>query len=327
MLNVGFYGFGYIGRLIAKIALERGFNIIGVVDIDPSIVGRDIGEVLGLSDKLGVVVSSRVDSIKGSDVVFHATGSYLDKVYDQIVSILGIRADVLSTCETLAYPYYRYPILARRLDELAIKNNVSILGTGINPGFLLDTLVIILSAPFNSIVRVEASRSLDAAKRREPFRRKIGLGLDIDTARRKMESGELTGHVGYAESVLLIADALSINLAKIIEAQEPIVADSDIESSGVKIQRGYVKGVRGYGVGYANNREVIRVEFKAYVGADEYEDILIEGSSYSIRWRSTGTPGDMGTAAVLVNLAERIGDYGPGLLTMTDLIPFKSIIK
>ncbi|MEM1869041.1 MAG: hypothetical protein QXU90_02920, partial [Acidilobaceae archaeon] len=103
MLNVGFYGFGYIGRLIAKIALERGFNIIGVVDIDPSIVGRDIGEVLGLSDKLGVVVSSRVDSLKGSDVVFHATGSYLDKVYDQIVSILGIRADVLSTCETLAY--------------------------------------------------------------------------------------------------------------------------------------------------------------------------------------------------------------------------------
>ncbi|ADM28498.1 dihydrodipicolinate reductase [Ignisphaera aggregans DSM 17230] len=324
---IGIYGFGSIGRLLARVALERGHEIIGVVDIDPNIVGRDVGEILGLGEKLGIEVSTDPYTLTGSEVILHATGSYLDKVYDQIIASIDSGADVVSTCETLAYPYYRYPILARKINERAIDRNVSVIGTGINPGFLLDTLAIVLAAPFNIVNSIRAIRSIDAAKRRESFRKKIGIGEDIERVREMLRRGEITGHVGYAESVMLIADKAGINLTKVIEGQEPIKAEADVESSGIRVGRGLCKGIKGFGAGYIGDREIIRVEFYAYVGAEEFEEISISGRDYSIRWRSSGTPGDMGTAAIVLSIAENIVNYGPGLLTMADIIPFRPYIK
>jgi hypothetical protein len=326
-LNFGVYGFGSIGRLIARVALERGFSLVGVVDIDPSIVGRDAGEVLGLGERLGVRVSSDVSSLRGSDVVFHATGSYLDRVYRQILGVVDLGSDVISTCETLAYPYYRYPVLARLLDERARMRGVAVLGSGINPGFLLDTLLVTLSSSIPVVRRVRAVRSLDAARRREPFRRKIGVGESPEVVEAKLRSGELTGHVGYAESVLLVADASGLNLTRVVEEQRPVVAEDDVESHGVMVKKGYNKGIVGYGSGYVGDKEVIRVELRAYVGAPEYEEVVIEGLDQTITWRSSGTPGDTGTAAVIVSLAEKLKGYGPGLLTMVDLLPFRPFIK
>ncbi|MEN2999142.1 MAG: dihydrodipicolinate reductase [Acidilobaceae archaeon] len=323
MTSVGIYGLGHIGRLVAKVAIERGYEISGAVDIDPKLIGKDVGEVLGLGERLGVHVTSDPSELAYSDVVIHSTGSYLDKVYDQLVKLIDLEVNVLSTCETLSFPYYRYPTLAKSLEERAIRRDVAVLGSGINPGFLLDALLIVLSAPFDGVRRIHAVRSLDAAKRREPFRRKIGLGLDVEEARRKIESGELSGHVGYAESALLVASAFGASVDSVEEAQEVVVAEQDRESEGIRVERGRVLGMRGYGSVSSGNRELVRVEFIASLGAEEFEEIVIEGSSYSVKWRSTGTPGDMGTASVIVNLAERIGDYGPGLLTMVDLLPFR----
>ncbi len=324
---IGIYGFGSIGRMLARTAIERGHEIVGVVDIDPSIVGRDVGEVLGLKEKLGVEVSTDPYTLTGSEVVLHATGSYLDRVYDQIIAAIDSGADVVSTCETLSYPFYRYPVLARKINERAIDRNVSVIGTGINPGFLLDTLAIVLSTPFNIVKSIKAIRSIDAARRRESFRRKIGIGEPLDRVREKLERGEITGHVGYAESVMLIADKAGINLTKVIEHQEPIEAERDIESSGIKVGKGLNKGIKGFGAGYIGDKEVIRVEFYAYVGAGEFEEIAIDGRDYSVRWRSSGTPGDMGTVAIVLSIAESIASYGPGLLTMADIIPFKPYIR
>ncbi|MDM7275287.1 MAG: dihydrodipicolinate reductase [Thermoprotei archaeon] len=326
-MRLGFFGFGAIGRLTARVALDRGYEIAGVVDIDPRIAGLDAGEVLGLGEKLGVTVSPNVEVLKDSDVVVHATGSFLDKVYDQLISIVNLGVDVVSTCETLAYPWYRYPVLARRLDEAARRYNAAVIGTGINPGFLLDTLIVTLTAPFNIVKGVKAVRSLNAATRREPFRRKIGVGEDPKTVAYKLEKGEITGHVGYAESVLLVADAAGIQLARVHEAQEPVAAEEDVEYGGIRVPKGYNKGIRGYGAGYLGEREVIRIEFQAYVGAEDYEEITIEGRDYTVKWRSTGTPGDMGTASVVLGVAETLGGYGPGLLTMIDLLPFRPPIK
>ncbi len=326
-MRLGFFGFGAIGRLAARVALDRGHEIAGVVDIDPRILGLDAGEVLGLDEKLGIAVSPNVEALKDSDVVVHATGSFLDKVYDQIASIVNLGVDVVSTCETLAYPWYRYPVLARRLDEIARRNSVAVIGTGINPGFLLDTLIVTLTAPFNVVKSIKAVRSLDAATRREPFRKKIGVGEDPRTVAYKLEKGEITGHVGYAESVLLIADAAGIQLTKVREAQEPVIAEEDVESRGIKVPRGYNKGIQGYGAGYLGEREIIRVEFQAYIGAGDYEEITIEGRDYTVKWKSTGTPGDTGTVSVVLNVAETLGSYGPGLLTMIDMLPFRPLIK
>jgi len=322
-LRIGFYGFGAIARLTARLALERGYEVAAAVDIDPRIVGRDAGEVIGLGEKLGVTVSRDPSVLAQADVVIHATGSYLDRVYPQLLRVIGLRRDVVSTCETLSYPWYRYPVLARKLDERASMSGVAVLGTGINPGFLLDTLVVTLSAPFHLIRRVRAVRSVNAAKRREPFRKKIGIGMDPRIVQEKMRKGELTGHVGFAESVLLVADAAGLHPTRVIEGQDVVPAESTVESAGVRVEKGLNLGAKGYGAAYVGDKEVIRLEFHAYVGAEEYEEIVIEGKDYTVKWRSTGTPGDAGTASVLLHMAEAIQSYGPGLLTMVDLVPFR----
>jgi len=321
-LRIGVYGFGAIGRLASRLILERGHELVGAVDIDERIVGKDVGELLGVGS-LGVEVTKDVSELADADVVIHATGSYLDRVFDQIASLVKLGVHVVSTCETLSYPYYRYPVLALRLDELARAFGSVVIGTGINPGYLLDTLVAVLAASVPSVKRVKAVRSLDAAKRREPFRKKIGIGEDPRVVEERIARGEITGHVGYAESVYLIALAGDLNLTKVVEWQGSVPAEADVESSGIRVEKGKNKGIVGYGVGFVGEQEVIRVVFEAYVGAPEYEEIEVEGHEYSVKWRSTGTPGDLGTVTVALNVAERVPYMLPGLRLMTDMLPFK----
>ncbi len=148
------YGFGEIGRLLAEQALRRGIEITGVVDINPSLVGKKLSE-FGLESEAKISNKLEFDG----DLVFLTTGSWLDSVYPQIEECVIKGFNVLSTCETLSYPEYRYPKLAKKIDEIAKQNNISVLGTGINPGFLLDTLLIVLSAPFTEIRKIKAIRS------------------------------------------------------------------------------------------------------------------------------------------------------------------------
>ena len=321
-VRIALYGVGSIGQSIARAILKRrGYEIVAAIDIDPSKVGKDLGEILGI-EPIGVSVTRDVDElyVSAPDVVVHATASYLDKVYDQLVNAILARAHIVSTCETLSYPWYRYPVLARKLDRLAQTMGVAVIGTGINPGFLLDALVAMMTLPLQEVRSVKATRSLDASKRRIPFQKKIGVGMDPEELKEKLRRGELTGHVGYAESVCIIADALGIQPTRIEERQEPIVAKETVQIGDLKIQAGRALGIRGWGKGYTDHKSVIEVEFVAYVGAEEYEEIVIEGDQV-IKWRSTGTHGDKGTTGVIVNIIPLVMELQPGLYTMSDLIP------
>ena len=318
------YGVGPIGSLITIHGIERNWmELVGAFDIDPLKIGRDVGEVIGLNEKIGVFVEKpSIDVLKTvkPDIVLHATGSFLDKVYEQILDAVRAGSDVISTCETLSYPYYRYPDLAGRLDLEAKKNNSTILGAGINPGFLLDLLPAVLTTSCIKVEKVTARRVIDASKRRESFRKKIGLGLEQVAFNEKIERGELTAHVGYAESVYLLADALKLKLDSVYEKQDAITADREIKMENMVIQPGRVRGIRGYGVGLIRDKEVIRVEFIAVAGAEEeFEEIIIEGVP-RITWRSTGgTPGDIATSAVVLNYVPTVLDSDPGLAIVTRL--------
>lgn len=318
------YGVGPIGSLITRYGIERNWmELVGAFDIDPLKIGRDVGEVTGLNEKIGVVVEKpSIDVLRTvkPDIILHATGSFLDKIYEQILEAVRAGSDVISTCETLSYPYYRYPDLASRLDLEAKKNNSTILGAGINPGFLLDLLPAVLTTSCIKMEKITARRVIDASKRRESFRRKIGLGFDQVTFNEKIEKGELTAHVGYAESVYLLADALKLKLDSVYEKQDAITADREIKMENTVIQPGRVRGIRGYGVGSIRDKEVIRVEFIAVADAEEeFEEIIIEGTP-RITWRSTGgTPGDVATAAVVLNYVPIVLDSDPGLAIVTRL--------
>jgi len=323
-LKAVIYGVGPIGQLIAKVALDKGFEIVGAIDIDPQKVGKDLGELLGLGRTLGVKIEHDADKVLQEtkpDIVFHATASWLDKVYPQIIKSIRAGADVISTCETLAYPWYRYPELAELIDNYAKAHDATVLGSGINPGFIFDAAPAFLTITSAKLKRIKVVRALDAAKRRYSFQKKIGLGLTPEEFKKKLEVGEITAHVGYAESVLLLADMLGIKLDKVEEWQEPVIAEKEYETQYFKIKPGHVKGIIGYGVGYKGGEEIIRVELIAVVGYEGYNEIVIEGEP-TITWRSTEIPGDLSTAAIIVNLAPKVIEARPGLITVKDLIKY-----
>ncbi len=320
-MKVGIYGFGVIGRLFALTAVERGHEVIGAVDVRGDLIGKDVGTVLGLGS-LGVPISNDVESLADADVILHATGTFLDKIYDQLVSAVKLGVPIVSTCETLAYPYYRYPVLARNLDNLAREYGSVVIGAGVNPGYIWDSLVVTLSALVPTVRRITAVRSFDAAKRREPFRKKVGVGLNPSEFNKALSEGRLTGHVGYAESIYLIFTAAGVQPSKVVESQEPVIAQERVESSGIIVEKGCVAGIRGVGIGYLDESEFIRLEFLAYVGAPEYDEIVIESKDHVIKWRGTGIHGDRATAATILSIAEKTPSLPPGLHLITELLPF-----
>jgi len=318
------YGVGPIGQLIARVALEKGFDVVGAIDIDPQKVGKDLGEVLGLGKTLGIKVESDADKVlrdSNPDVVLHSTGSFFDKVYPQIMRAVRVGADVVSTCETLAWPWYRYPDLAELVDNYARNYGSTVLGAGVNPGFVFDVLPAVLSTTLTRLEKITVTRSLDASKRRYSFQKKIGLGMTPTQFREALGRGEITAHVGFAESVLLMASIMGLRLDRVEEGQEAIIADRRYETQYFRIEEGQVRGVVGHGSGFIGDKEVIRVELRACVECEDFEEVRLMGEP-SITWRSTGTSGDPATAAVIVNLAPRVLNARPGLVTLKDLVNY-----
>ena len=324
-VRVVLYGVGAVGSLIAKFLLEKeGVDIVGAVDVAKDKIGKDLGEVLSIEKKLGIKVSEDADALLSkikADIAIHATSSFLKDTYPQIASIVKHGVKVISTCEELTYPYYTESEIAKKLDTLAKKHNVTVLGTGINPGFLMDTLVITLTAVCQKIEKIEAVRVMNAATRRLPFQKKIGAGLTIEEFRRKIENKQITGHVGLEQSIAMIADALAWKLDKIsVEPVEPVIAKKPVESRDIKVRAGDASGLRQKAKGVMKNREIIVLDFQAYIGAEEeYDAVTIYGVP-SVRQKiQPCVHGDIGTVAMVVNSIPKVINAPPGLLTMKDL--------
>ncbi|MBS7616580.1 NADP-binding protein [Candidatus Bathyarchaeota archaeon] len=319
------YGVGAVGSLIAKSLLEKkGVKIVGAIDVAKDKVGKDLGEVLGLNKKLGVTMSEDADALFSktkADIAVHATSSYFKDTYPQIASLVKNGVNVVSTCEELSQPYYTEPKLAKELDALAKKHDVTVLGTGINPGFLMDTLVITLTAVCQKIERIEAARVMNAATRRLPFQKKIGAGLTVEEFKQKIEKKQITGHVGLEQSIAMIADALAWKLEKIkTEPVAPIIAKKQVKSDSITVDVGKVAGLRQTAKGFMNGKEIITLDFQAYIGAEEeYDSIIITGTPIVKQKIQPCVHGDAGTVAMVINVIPKVLNAPAGLLTMKDL--------
>ncbi|MEM2249283.1 MAG: Gfo/Idh/MocA family oxidoreductase [Candidatus Bathyarchaeia archaeon] len=324
-VKVVLYGVGAVGSLIAKSLLEKkGVKIVGAIDAAKDKVGKDLGEVLGLNKELNIMVASDVDDVLSKtrpDIAVHATSSYLKDTYPQIASIIKHGINVVSTCEELSYPYYSEPKIAKELDKLAKKHDVTVLGTGINPGFLMDTLVITLTAACQKIEKIEAVRVMNAATRRLPFQKKIGAGLTVEEFKQKIAKGEITGHVGLEQSIAMIADALAWELDEIkAEPVEPVIAKEPVKSDFIRVEAGKVAGLRQTAKGIMKGKEVIVLDFQAYIGAkEEYDAITITGVPTIKQKIQPCVHGDAGTVAIIVNSIPKVLKAPAGLLTMKDL--------
>ena len=316
------YGLGPIGSAVARHVVERpGLELVGGVDIDPTKAGQDAGEVIGLGRSLGFAVAPRLASAlerTGADVVLHTTSSYFDLFKDQIIEILEAGLDVVSTAEELSFPWRDHSSAAEEIDVAARRAGKTVLGTGVNPGFLMDSLPLSLTAICQQVERIEVTRAMDASLRRGPFQAKIGSGLTVDQFRAKMDAGRM-GHVGLPESMAMIFQTLGKSLDRYESTVEPIVADRRIETSFFEVQPGQVRGLRQVARGYSGEIEFVTLTFIAALDGEKNADTIKITGKPSLEVTLTGTNGDLATVAIAVNAIRRVIEAPPGLVTMRDL--------
>ena len=317
------YGLGPIGAAVARqVASRKGFQIVGAVDIDRNKVGLDLGQVIGLDRKLRVrVTNDAVGAIRSGkpDVAVLCTSSSLKKVMPQIETVLKKKVAIVSTTEELSYPVGRNRALAKKIDTLAKKAKVAVVGTGVNPGFAMDALPITLTGICERVDSIRVDRIQDARSRRLPFQQKIGSGLNKEQFEQKVKEGSVR-HVGLAESVTMIADAMGWKLDKVTDEIHPKIADQAVESELIAVDPGYVCGIVQDGIGYMKGKPVVTLHMEAYLGAPEsYDAVTVEGNPRITQKITGGLHGDVATASITVNSIPKILRVSPGLRTMADM--------
>ncbi|MEE9262380.1 MAG: dihydrodipicolinate reductase [Dehalococcoidia bacterium] len=322
-IKVVHYGCGPIGGRLAKLVSQRkNLQIVGAIDIDEAKVGRDLGELMGSDTKLGVVVSKDAEAVlkdSRADVVLHSTSSSLNTALPQFRQIIQAGSNIVSTCEELSFPEAQNSELGKELDQLAKRHNVTVLGTGVNPGFVMDAWVIAVATLCQDVQRVQVTRVVDASTRRQPLQKKIGAGLSVEEFK-KLVQAKTVRHVGLTESIAMIAASLGWKLDEIDDTVEPAVAETRVKSEYITVEPGQAAGVRQIGRGFKDGKEVITLDLSMYIGAQEPHDtVKITGTPDLETTFKGGVPGDIATASVVVNCISRVVEAQPGLVTMKDL--------
>jgi 4-hydroxy-tetrahydrodipicolinate reductase len=322
-IKVLMYGLGPIGAAVARqVASRKGFQIVGAVDIDRAKIGLDLGDVIGLGKKLRVrITNDAAGAIKAGkpDVAVLCTSSSLKAIMPQIEGVLKKKVAIVSTTEELSYPVGKNRALAKKIDALAKKAKVAVVGTGVNPGFAMDALPITLTGICERVDSIRIDRIQDARSRRLPFQQKIGSGLNTEQFAQKVKDGSVR-HVGLAESVTMIADSMGWKLDKVTDEIQPKIADKGVESELIAVDPGYVCGIIQDGIGYVKGKPVITLHMEAYLGAPEsYDAVTVEGNPRITQKIAGGLHGDIATASITVNSIPKILRVSPGLRTMADM--------
>jgi len=311
-MRVLHYGLGPIGLGIARVLLEQGHQIVGAVDIDPAKVGRDLGTLLD-GPPLGVeVTADPADALRaGAQVAVHSTGSRLLAVLPQLEALVAAGLHVASTCEELAFPWRRHPEVARRLDALARRRGVTVVGLGVNPGFAMDALPLLLTAPCGRVDRIVVERRVDVGRRREQLQHKVGVGLTPAAFTAGVREGRL-GHVGLPESAAMIADALGWDLTDLEEEIAPLVGPDGLVT-------GVHQVVRGRRPGDAPEAPSLLLDLQMAVGLPGRDAVTIHGHPTLQLEVAGGIHGDVATWAIVANALPLILEAPAGLCSVARL--------
>ncbi|MDE3077305.1 MAG: dihydrodipicolinate reductase, partial [Chloroflexota bacterium] len=323
-MGVIHYGLGPIGIAVARLVAESSkLRSVGAADINPDLLGHDLSELVGTAERSGLMVQLPEQALRAeqAQAVALCTGSALERVLPQVLECIQAGLAVVSTCEELSYPWKQAPQLARQIDEAARRAHVAVLGTGVNPGFAMDYLPIVLSGAARRVDHVGVHRVQDAGVRRLPLQEKVGAGLDRPAFEQRVRAGTVR-HVGLPESAYALAAAFGWSLSELRESIEPVLADRPTPSGLGEIQPGRVTGVRQMATGLVNGREVISLILEMAVGLpDPRDEIALSGDPNLRLVIPGGLHGDVATAAIVVNAISRVVEAQPGLRVMADLPP------
>jgi len=327
MIRVVSWGLGAMGSGIVKNLIKKaGIELVGGIDLREELVGQDLGEYVG-EGAIGTVISNDVEAVleeTNPDLVIIATHSFVPVVYPQIVKCIKKHINVITIAEEMAYPYRSYPEQAEVIDSLAKKYGVTVLGTGVNPGFVLDQLILNMTGACLSVRKIKAQRVNDLSPFGKTVMETQGVGTTPEEFAKGLESGDIVGHIGFQESISMIADYLGWELDSIEEEREPIISNTHRETSVVKVEPGMVAGCKHIGRGMRDGEAIIELIHPQQIhpeveDVDTGDYIWIEGDpdiSLSIK---PEIPGGKGTMAAASNMIPVVIDWEAGLYSMADL--------
>lgn len=329
-VKVAIWGFGAMGSGVAKVLLaKKGVDIVGVCDIHPARVGKSIFEVLGVEkgDRADVIVNPKIEEVafnKNCDICVIATDSFTKKAFPKIKYVLEQGINVVSTAEEMSYPQAQQPELARELDRIAKENGVTVLGTGINPGLMMDLLAICLTGCMTDVETVTCRRVNSLSPFGPAVMEEQGVGVTVEAFEKGVQDGTLAGHVGFAESVGMIAEALGWNVEKFEQQMKPIVTTVDRKSPYGFAAAGDVAGVNMTGQGYVDGEVKIDMYHPQQIepemeGTHTGDYIILKGTPEVNMAINPEVDGGIGTIAMVVNMIPHVINARPGLKTMIDL--------
>lgn len=327
-VRVAVLGTGQMGSGMIKLMLQKaGIELVGVYGKRTERAGADIGTVMGLDRELGVKVSNDLAGMLQTTkphVVLQATCSKVVQAIDELRTCLNNGVNVVSIAEELAYPAYEAPELAEEIHALALKNKVTVVGTGINPGFVLDLLVIALTGVCYDVESITATRINDLSPYGPSVMQTQGVGLTKEAFEAGVKDGSVVGHFGFPESISMIAKALGWKIDKIEQERIPIISNVERETEFVKIKPGLTAGCKHSAIGYMDGKPVIRLVHPQQVhphleNVETGDYIEIKGTP-NIKFSSgPEIPGGIGTIALAVNMIPQIINGEPGLKSMAEL--------
>jgi len=330
LVKVAIWGFGAMGSGMAKMILnKKGFDIVGVTDVYDGFVGKSIFEILKLENHQNhdVLVENNIERIlveEKPDLVLLATDSFTKKAFDKLKFIVEHKCNVISTAEEMAYPYAKEPELSKELNRLAKENGVTILGTGVNPGMMMDLLAICISGVMNEVGDMEISRVNSLSPFGPTVMEEQGVGLTLADFNDKLVKDELSGHVGFVESTYMIADALGLEVKDFEQSMSPIVTNVDRKSPYAFAKAGDVAGVDMRSVATLSNNTKINMVHPQQIepeleGIHTGDYIKIKGTPEINLSNVPEVEGGIGTIAICVNMIPHVINSKPGLKTMIDL--------
>ncbi len=330
-VKVAIWGFGAMGSGMAEVLLrKKGVDVVGVCDIHPDRMGKSMFEVLGVpkGDRKDVVIKGDITKVikkESADVVLLCTDSYTAKTFDKIKLIVELGINVVSTAEEMSYPKAQEPKLAAKIDKLAKANGVSVLGTGINPGLMMDLLAILMTGACTDVEYVKAERVNSLSPFGPAVMEEQGVGITLDEFNKQSAAGHLAGHVGFNESVNMICDAIGWKLDKPVEqTMAPIVSNVYRKTKYAEVQPGNVAGCTMKGYGYVDGKLAVEMIHPQQIepeleGTDTGDYVIIKGTPHVNLSNKPEIPGGIGTIAMCINMIPHVINARPGLHTMIDL--------
>jgi len=325
------WGFGAMGSGMAEMLLKKkGVEIVGVCDMHPDRVGKSIFALLKTEkgSHPDVTIISDINKVVTpgcADLALLATDSFTHKAFDKIKFLLENKLNVISTAEEMSYPAASEPRLTAEMDKIAKENGVSVLGTGINPGLIMDLLVVLMTGACMDVDHIRAERVNSLSPFGPAVMEEQGVGLTKEAFLKGVEEGNLAGHVGFNESVGMITDAIGWKLSeKVRQTQEPIVTKVPRKTKYVEVAAGDVAGCNMNGFGYVDGQVKVEMIHPQQIepqleGTDTGDYVTIKGTPDINLSIKPEVPGGIGTIAMCVNMIPQVINASPGLKTMLDL--------